>query len=181
MLRVMKSIWMMLVLGSFLVSCSSDPVARPFVAQRASKKKPVLSKPKAIPAKPKDPPRKASAGKVTFAGLASSRLSQIRVIPENGSTLEIPGIRSYDQVDGFWFRGLPDEWFKIPDHSEAWVGMAPEKYDGSAHRGGLKIYYRSSPLVGLVGAIRGGVKHPAWVRDSGQTKSPVPSPFQNKS
>lgn len=174
----MKSIWMILVLGGFLVSCGSGPVARPFVAQPVPKGKSTPPKPKPIP---KDPPRKASAGKVTFAGLASSQLFQIRIIPENGSTLAIPGIRSYDQVDGFWFGGSPDKWFKIPDHSEAWIGIAPEKYDGTAHRGSLKIYYRSSPLVRLAGAIRGGVKHPAWVRDSGQTKSPVPSPFKTES
>jgi len=180
MLLAMKSVWVMLVLGSFLVSCGSDPVARPFVAHPASKK-PVSPKPAAIPAAPKDHPRKAYAGKVTFNGLASGPLFHIRIIPENGSTLEIPGMRSYDQVDGFWFRGSSDEWFKIPDHSEAWVGNAPEKYDGTAHRGGLMIYYRSSPLVGLVGAIRGGVKHPAWVKDADQTKSPVPSPFKNES
>ncbi|MDB4776708.1 hypothetical protein OAG25_03795, partial [Akkermansiaceae bacterium] len=67
--------------------------------------------------------KKAFSGRVTFQGLTNSQLSQIRVIPESGSCLIEPCNESYDQVDGLWVMGTQgDEWFKIPDHSEAWVG-----------------------------------------------------------
>lgn len=163
MLLAMRSVLMLLVLGVSLVACGSDPLPRPFVAQPTQKSS--------------RPPEKAFAGKVTFTGLSSQQLFQIRLIPESGSSLAMPGIQTYSQVDGFWFQGEPDEWFKIPDRSEVWVGRAPEKYDGTAHRGGLEIYYRSSFLTEVAGVIRRSKKHPAWVRDEGQTKSPVASPF----
>ncbi|HCN81264.1 MAG TPA: hypothetical protein DIS80_09030, partial [Verrucomicrobiales bacterium] len=70
-----------------------------------------------------DPKKKAFSGRVTFRGLTKSQLSQIRVIPESGSCLIEPYNKSYDQVDGLWVMGTQgNEWFKIPDHSEAWVG-----------------------------------------------------------
>lgn len=172
MLAPMKQLFFATVLGMMLSSCGSDPVARPFLAQ------PLDSKPTPVAVKPSDPPKKAFAGKVTFAGLSNQELSRFRIIPENGTTLTIPDTRSYDQVDGFWWQGSgKGEWFKIPDHSEAWVGEAPEKHDGTAHRDHLKIYYRKSLLGGLARAIGGGLEHPDWVSDQGPTKSPVPSPW----
>lgn len=168
----MKRFLIPLLLGLALASCSSDPVARPFVAQPIAKKKP-----EPAPVKPKDAPRKVFAGKVTFQGVPQKLRSQIKIIPENGSALTIPENQVYDQVDGFWYQGVGGQWFKIPDHSEAWVGEAPGEYEGTADRDDLKIYYRGSTFGGLVGTLRGGVKGPAWVPDSGDTKSPVPSPF----
>ncbi len=119
-------------------------------------------------------------GKVTFRGLTRDELGAFRVIPESGRTLIVPKNQTYDQVDGFWWRGsVPGEWFKIPDSSEAWIGKAPapEKFDGTAHRGELHVFYRSNPLVHFVGLMKNGVKHPGWVPDAGQTRSPVSSPW----
>ncbi|MEN8773141.1 MAG: hypothetical protein ABF382_06295 [Akkermansiaceae bacterium] len=123
--------------------------------------------------------KKSFAGQVTFQGLTSSQLFEIRVIPESGSELIMPGNQSYDQVDGLWVMGAkPNEWFKIPDCSEAWVGKEPDKFEGTAHLGTLKIYHRSSPILRFVGAMKQGIRHPSWVLDSGATKSPVPSPWK---
>jgi hypothetical protein len=122
--------------------------------------------------------KKAFSGRVTFQGLTDLQLSQIRVIPESGSLLIEPSNESYDQVDGLWVMGAQaDKWFKIPDHSEAWVGKEPIKFEGIAHLRFLKIYYRSSPILHFAGAMRNGLKNPGWVRDSGLTKSPVSSPW----
>lgn len=187
----MRLICLSALLGLFLVSCGSDPVARPFVVETEKKSK---AKPKAKPkvkeeakpgvqtkAEPKvKPKKKALAGKVTFHNLTREELDAFRVIPESGEKLIVPNNRTYDQVDGFWWRGASvGEWFKIPDSSEAWIGKAkdPVKFDGTAHRDGLQVFYRSNPLVHFVGMMRNGVKHPSWVRDAGQTKSPVPSPW----
>jgi hypothetical protein len=122
--------------------------------------------------------RKAFSGRVTLQGLTGSQLSQIRVIPESGSCLIEPSNKSYDQVDGLWVMGAQgNKWFKIPDHSEAWVGEAPRKFEGTAHLLSLRIYYRSSPILHFVGAIRKGLKNPGWVSNSGSTRSPLPSPW----
>lgn len=176
-----------------LTSCGSDPVARPFAVEtekkpqvgpkpktKAKVKKEAKSKvePKADPGKKSK--RKALAGKVTFHNLTRRELDAFRVIPETGRELIVPNNQTYDQVDGFWWREAgAREWFKIPDSSEAWIGKAkaPIKFDGTAHRDGLQVFYRSNPLVHFVGMMRNGVKHPAWVRDAGSTKSPVPSPW----
>ena len=158
-----------------LVSCGSDPVSRPFLAKAPSKNK--QPKVEASVASKK----KAFAGQVTFEEVAGSQLEKIRVIPESGRELIMPSNQTYDQVDGLWVMGAtPGEWFKIPDYSEAWVGKQPEKFDGTAHLGSLKIYYRSSPVLRLVGAMKRGLKHPAWVPDSGVTKSLVASPWKSK-
>ena len=102
--------------------------------------------------------RKAFSGRVTFRDLTKLQLSQIRVIPESGSSLIEPCNESYDQVDGLWVMGTQgNEWFKIPDHSEAWVGEEPAQFEGTAHLRSLKIYYRSSPILYIVGADRKSV------------------------
>ena len=162
-----------------LVSCGSDPVSRPFVPGAPTPVRKLTAKPEGSKIQtPVEAKKKAFAGKVTFEGLTSSQLFQIRIIPEAGSELTMPGNHSYDQVDGLWVMGAkPNEWFKIPDYSEAWVGKAPREFDGVAHLGALKIYYRSSPVLRFVGAMKKGLKHPAWVPDAGATKSPVPSPW----
>ena len=182
----MKSIIAANCLLLALVSCGSGPISRPFVVEIPAKvvkeqKKPKLPKVKSPAEEKSESKKKAFAGRVTFQGLTSSQLGKIRIIPEAGSELMIPMMQSYDQVDGLWVMGAKvNEWFKIPDYSEAWVGKSPEKFDGTAHLGDLKIYYRSSPVLRLVGAMKKGLKHPAWVPDSGATKSPVPSPWKPK-
>ncbi|MGB2453813.1 MAG: hypothetical protein ACPIG7_04400, partial [Akkermansiaceae bacterium] len=49
--------------------------------------------------------KKAFSGRVTFRDLTKLQLSQIRVIPESGSSLIEPCNESYDQVDGLWVMG----------------------------------------------------------------------------
>jgi len=181
----MKQMCLIAILSLGVVSCGSDPVARPFAAQPVKKKAKVRKEPKKelqkeIEKAPPEPNKKESAGKVTFSNLSGDQLAALRVIPETGQALFQPKNQTYDQVDGFWWQGgKPDEWFKIPDFSEAWIGQAPEEFDGIAHRNGLQVFYRSSPLVRLAGVIGNGVRHPDWVRNSGQTTSPVPSPWNH--
>jgi hypothetical protein len=136
--------------------------------------------PFATPPPPSNPKHKASAGRVTFSGLSEAELESIRVIPEQGKQLFRPANRTYGQVDGFWWKGERNAWFKIPDLSEAWVGVSPEKYDGTAHRSGLQIYQTSSSVIQALGRLSGRVVTPSWVPDAGGTRSPVARPFDWK-
>jgi len=188
----MKRMCLIAIFGALVMGCGSDEVARPFVAQPV--KKEVKAKKAKEPKKKVEPAvgakvetkvekgaarkEKAFAGKVTFANLSEKELANFRVIPEKGGALIKPGNRSYEQVDGFWWsKGKKGEWFKIPDHSEAWIGQSPEKYDGMAHRDGLMVYYRSGVVLKVVGALKSRDGRPEWVRDEGRTRSPVPSPW----
>lgn len=119
---------------------------------------------------------KASAGQVTFSGLTGRQLASIRVIPEEGRRLFQPENASYPQVDGFWWQGDSESWFKIPDFSEAWVGDRPSRFDGQAHRGELRIYFTRPAALGLMGRWSRRVLQPAWVPDGGATRSPVGRP-----
>lgn len=119
----------------------------------------------------------ALSGRVTFAGVDAALLNEIRVIPETGKHLKIPGNHSYDQVDGFWWKGDQTRWFKIPDHGEAWVGRAPSEFDGEASLGNVRVFYRSNRLLGFANAMLGGVREPGWVEDRGATRSPVEYPW----
>lgn len=186
MVQSMK--WICLI-ALFCVSCGSNPVARPFAAQPVKKKEP--AKAKAAPeerAEQKqkaetdraEPKKKALAGKVTFQNLSQEELAAFRVIPETGTKLIAPKNTTYNQVDGFWWRGSkPNEWFKIPDSSAAWVGNgeAPADFDRIAHREDLRVHYRSSALLQFVGTMKNGMKEPGWVSDAGRTKCQVPSPW----
>jgi hypothetical protein len=119
-------------LGFLVVSCAS--VHEEEVAEfRTVENRPVVKK--------SSPPKsgKQTAGRVTFAGLSQSDLASFRVIPEEGKRLFQPENKSYFQVDGFWWKGEQDRWFKIPDLSEAWVGEGPPVYQGESHRGPLRI------------------------------------------
>lgn len=169
MLHAVKMVTVGLLMAGFASSCGSDPIARPFQA-----KEQLVTQDR--PAPPSKTPRKARAGKVTFAGLSETELDSIRVILEAGSTLFRPANTTYDQVDGFWWRGEEEQWFKIPDLSEAWVGKAPKKYDRDASRGDLKVFAKSGWLPGMLEALDFVSTGPAWVPDAGQTKSPIPRP-----
>jgi len=173
------------MLAFFAVGCGSGPVAQPFVAKANQKdeakvvvKSEVKKRKENI--QPNQSKKKLLAGKVTFAKLSEKELSDFRVIPETGKTLLTPKNQSYEQVDGFWWKGMKGgEWFKIPGSSEVWVGKgeAPEGFEGTAHQGDLKIHYRSNGLVKVVGFLKQGVKRPSWVANQGRTQSPVPSPW----
>ena len=124
--------------------------------------------------------KKSLAGKVTFVDLSEKELADFRVIPETGTKLFTPKNASYEQVDGFWWKGNQEgKWFKIPDSSEAWVGKgeAPERFEGRAEAEGLALRYRSSSLVRVAGFLISGVGRPSWVVNGGRTQSPVPSPW----
>ena len=124
-----------------------------------------------------EPKRKVLAGKVTFVGLTEEELSKIRVIPETGTAVFVPGNHRYDQVDGLWWMGDRSRWLKIPDHGEVWVGGKPERFDGETSLGRATVYFRSQPLWALANAMRGGVKGPGWLPDGGRTKSPAGWPW----
>ncbi len=146
-----------------LTSCGSEPISQPFLA------KPLKAKNKKI-----------FAGRLTFSGLSEEELSAFRVIPEKGKALIQPENRHYPQVDGFWWKGAEKgEWFKIPGSSAAWIGKgeAPFKFTELVEQNGLQVHIRSNVLVKFVGAVGNGVRKPGWVKDEGETKSPVPSPW----
>ena len=159
-------------LGAFCwVGCSSRPMDREFLPDIPVRKARVE-----LPIEPEQPERKAFAGKVTFRGLEAAQLASIRVIPETGKSLFQPNNQTYDQVDGFWWSGEKEAWFKIPDLSEAWVGRKPEGFDRDVSRGDLKIHARTGSLLGVLGALRVKQTRPAWVLDAGATRSPVARP-----
>ncbi len=169
---------LMCLMTFFIVSCGSEPISQPFLAQAWTEKEQSKVEDKASKAEVK-----TFAGKLTFHGLSKDELADFRVIPEKGKKLIVPENKRYEQVDGFWWKGSKaNEWFKIPGSSEAWVGKgeAPKRFEGKAHREGLKVHTRSNVLVKLVGALKKGSKRPSWVSDSGETKSPVPSPWAGK-
>ena len=139
-------------------------------------KRPKPAPPEAVGRKVVPKSRKRSAGRITFAGLADAELAALRVIPEKGKGLRRAVNGTDDQVDGLWWRGERELWFKIPDLSEVWVGRAPENFDGEAHRGPLKIYWRTRSMVEVLGRWSGRVVRPAWVPNEGRTKSPVERP-----
>lgn len=150
-----------------MLACGSHPMARPFVAQ------PVAQPPKKSP---KRPSPKDSAGRVTFSGLTPRQLADLWVIPEETGKGFTPRNESYDQVDGFWWRGEPKAWFKIPDFSEARVGRNLERFDEKLSRGDLLIETRTNVFFSAVGVLGVTVGRPAWVPDEGDTKAPVRRP-----
>jgi len=174
--KVSSMKWICLM-ALFLVSCGSDPVSQPFLAKPIPKKKVELPQSKVTPAD-SGVSQKVFAGKVTFQDLTDKELAAFRVIPESGKTLITPKNATYKQVDGLWWQGAkPDTWFKIPGSSEAWIGKAPERFDGVAREGELEIFYRSNALVKIAGFVKRSVSHPSWVRNEGVTSSPVSSPW----
>jgi len=57
------------------------------------------------------------AGRVTFRGFFADSLANFRLITESGVTIGSPdsGGNASEPVDGFWWKGHKDYWFKIPD------------------------------------------------------------------
>ncbi len=171
------------LIALFLVSCGSAPVSQPFRAPglREQITAPVILAPdleSSVKTKAPASKKKILAGTVTFAGLTVAELADFRVIPESGKGLITPENKSYDEVDGLWWKGAKvGTWFKIPGSSEAWVGDRPEGFDGIAEHRDLGIYYRSNALVKLVGFVKKGVNHPNWVQNEGRTLSPIESPW----
>ena len=149
-----------LLLPFFLVSCATE-VEPPRVQE------------------PVPTARKAGAGRVTFAGLSIEQLSGIRVIPESGSPLLSAANQLYPQVDGFWWRGRPEVWFKIPDFSEAWVGEDPPAgFETLVAQGGLPVAIRNRSIPSWVRKAMGKVGEPGWYPDAGATRSPLSSPWR---
>ena len=192
-MREGKCLWQILLLLVLFgtVGCGSSPVAQPFSARvpkvkedkaKEDKDKVKVSEEAKDEMKEEAPKKKFLAGKVTFSGMSAEELADFRVIPETGTTLFTPNNERYEQVDGFWWKGSPEEWFKIPDSSEVWVGKGevPPRFKGIAHRDGLKVHFRGSGLVKVVGFLRQGAKEPGWVTNGGKTQSPVASPWLEK-
>ncbi len=165
-----------------LVSCGSEPVAQPFLAKPLKAGKEVEKKVgKEREEKQKLVKKeKLLAGQLSFHGLSEAELANFRVIPERGKKLLRAENKTFEQVDGFWWKGSgPAEWFKIPGTSSAWVGKGevPKKYTAKVERAGLTVHTRSNGLVKLVGALRKGVKRPGWVKNVGETKCPAAWPW----
>lgn len=119
---------------------------------------------------------KALTGKVTFSGLSAEVLEHFRVIPESGTKTFIPKNQRYDAVDGFWWSGDDQRWFKIPDHAVAWVIGGEEKPPmatiGISPKEGFIIYWNTiSGLTFLSG------RSPGWFPNSGNTQIGVGNPF----
>ncbi|MGC6464416.1 MAG: hypothetical protein ACON38_04055 [Akkermansiaceae bacterium] len=153
-----------MVLFLFLAGCAVTEESRPVLSPVPNSASNELQK-------------KAMSGQVTFEGLSRAELANVRVIPESGTRTFEPQNRSYSQVDGFWWRGDRERWFKIPDHGEAWVGRERGRFDGQTTLGSQPIYFRSNPLMGWANSMRGGVKQPGWVGNEGSTKCHVPFPW----
>lgn len=126
-------------------------------------------------------PKKSLAGEVTFSGVSSVQLDLFRVIPEFGGSVFSPSNRHYHQVDGFWWKGDRDHWFKIPDHGEAWVvgesGKAPANFDGTSKNNGFQVYWKSIPAFRWASAMKGGVKEPGWYPNAGKSRIGIAYPF----
>ena len=57
----------------------------------------------------------SQAGRVTFSGFSSDTLADFRLINESGATIGSPNSGgASEHVDGFWWKGYKDHWFKIP-------------------------------------------------------------------
>lgn len=122
-------------------------------------------------------PQKKHAGKLTLTDLTDTQLADLHIIPENGKVLMKARNTTFTQVDGIWSNSSPvDQWFKIPDFSQAWIGKAPERFDGVVERYDLKIYYKTNPLIKMAGFKKNGVNGPSWVPDQSETRSPVGRP-----
>ena len=64
-------------------------------------------------------------GKVTFIDFPPEKLKDFAVIPEeekyyNGKVFT-PENRKYKHIDGFFWKGKPSSWFKIPDDCHAYI------------------------------------------------------------
>ena len=59
-----------------------------------------------------DPTR---AGTADFVGFDALALNDIRLIPENGTTMTTPSNGRSGDIDGFWWRHSR-QWFKVPNH-----------------------------------------------------------------
>ncbi|MGE9266459.1 MAG: hypothetical protein ACQKBY_00060 [Verrucomicrobiales bacterium] len=125
--------------------------------------------------------KKWLAGAVTFRGLTEGQLAALRVIPEGSTEIFQPRNGRYTQVDGFWWRGDPVNWYKIPDHAEAWVvgpqGVAPSQHEGVDQRQGFAVYRKALPGLGAASALRGGVSEAGFYPRRGRTMIGVAYPF----
>jgi hypothetical protein len=108
-------------------------------------------------------------GSVEFVGFSAEELREFRVIPEDGGELFAPrgGIRIND-VDGFWWSGNRDLWFKIPDHCHSAISKAPDS---------LVASHDCSQLGTRVQKLRGQPTKPGWQADLGHTSHPTDYPF----
>lgn len=175
---------------SFFASCSSPQEVVPVVLSRVNTPAEdelwkAASKPKfkaeIQQEKVTTKSQKTLAGEVTFSAIVSSRLGDFRVIPEQGGEVFVPVHTRYEQVDGFWWKGDRERWFKIPDHGEAWVvgptGKVPEKNDGVSRKESFSVYWKSIPAFRWASAMKGGVKEPGWYPNAGKSRIGVAYPF----
>lgn len=120
--------------------------------------------------------KKALTGKVTFAGWSAEELADFRVLPESGRETFIPKNQHYPAIDGLWWRGDAQRWFKIPDHTTAWVLAGEQKppvtADGISPNGELMIYWKTIPGLSFLSG-----RLPGWFPNTGDVKIGVAYPF----
>jgi hypothetical protein len=108
-------------------------------------------------------------GSVEFVGFSAEELQEFRVIPEDGAELFAPrGGVCIEDVDGFWWSGNRDFWFKIPDHCHSTISKAPNSLVSS---------HECSQLGTRVQKLRGQPTKPGWQLDSAPTSHPTDYPF----
>lgn len=175
-------IWVWLLMG-MVVSCAPLEVAEPLRKEKKVKVPEVLesAEVKKESREVAAPKEKLLTGKLTFSGFTGAGLNEFRVIPETGTKVFVPKNGRYSAVDGFWWRGDRERWFKIPDHAEAWVvsgsGKNPNRFDGSVERDGFSVFWKTLPGLGWASALRGGVSEPGFYPNAGRSRIGVAWPF----
>ncbi len=150
----------------------------------AARSGPGASSTDVVPPEPGD----ISTGVVVFFGLSAEQLASIRIIPEEGLTLQPAANGTISGVDGLWVR---DErrWFKIPGGTR--VTVRPENVDADAgalvpaplvHQqsisaSGLVFDVASSPASLLYQQLKGPGAAAGWQVDSGASGHPTNYPF----
>lgn len=163
-----------------LVSCANQPAPEQEPQKAVRVPEPQLKiKPSSQTTSQSSEPRKMLTGKVTFSGWSTEELATFRVIPEGGLETFTPKNQHYPSVDGFWWRGDDQRWFKIPDHATAWVLSGEEKppvpTNGISENGELIVYWKVIPGLGLLSGRSAG-----WFPNAGKTRIGAANPFGNQ-
>lgn len=169
--------WVSFLALVLLASCASEPLANDGWVDAPAP--PVAIPTPQLPEKisaPETKSKKPLTGKVTFIGLSAEALEMFRVIPESGTQTFIPKNQHYGAVDGFWWSGDDQRWFKIPDHTVAWViaGEAepPVPTSGVSRKSDFTIHWKTIPGLTFFSG-----RSPGWFPNSGNTQIGVANPF----
>lgn len=164
------------------VSCagSSDRAApRPVAATPVEEPVdvPVVAVPGEAPAPETVGRAKLWAGSVRFVGFSERELDEFRVIPEQRSSVYRPRNTDHQGVDGFWWKGERNHWFKIPGHCVVVVsradsaGGAPRADEGDeeviAGGGRPRIWSKCKPWLTRILVSGGRISKAGWYPNAG--------------